>query len=130
MQQSRIYNLVVLQEMPFCVHFYCVKVPHFYHKNKITLTSDLNHMINWVFLPEVYKLNLSIKWAFGLPWKFPNQQKTHFLTLCQIRPCCVHMTIYHLISLLHLTLSYPCPPRGPPDSFLVKCPPKEGIVHT
>ena len=48
-QYSRMYILVILEEIPFCVQisfvFYCFKVACFFHINRISSTSDLNSWI-------------------------------------------------------------------------------------
>ena len=53
-QYKRMYILVILQEMPFLL-FSIVLSILFFHKNRITLTSDLNLILNCVFSPVVFK---------------------------------------------------------------------------
>ena len=65
MQRNRIFILVDLREKSLFVQIslvsYCLSVSSFFGRNVITLTSDVNLILNFVFLPI-----------------FPNQQKTQF----------------------------------------------------
>ena len=78
------YNKIVSAICLFCRRcrfvfkflIFCIALDVIFHEKKNTVTSDLNWIFYCIFLLEVFK-----------------SKENSILPKCQIRPCCIHLTI-------------------------------------